>query len=427
MRLEEIKEILCESGADDWEIRCTREHGWEFYLIRDKLDQNRVKDTTRINITVYVRNNGMLGNASGNIAVTEEPQNVKKEIESLVYQASLAQNNDYTLHTPKKAPPLASQPFDIAMTASDFIHALQEVKQGEDADINSTEIFVSSITSRLVTSQGIDIEETYPSSMAEVIVNARDEKSEIELYRMYRSGTCAQQRLKSDIEKTMMYGLDRLKAMPTPDLKECDVVFSTDDAVRIYDYFIERLSASMIYQKYSDWQIGEPIANDVVGDKITLRSLRYLENSSANMPYDKVGGVICDIDLLKDNVPEAYWGDRMFASYLGLADAFILSNYEATGGRMAMEELRKGRYLEIVEFSDFQVNPINGSIFGEIRLGYYHDGETTMIVKGGSVSGTMLDYVKDIRMSRELVQYDNARIPALTRIANVTIAGSGLA
>ena len=87
------------------------------------------------------------------------------------------------------------------------------------------------------------------------------------------------------------------------------------------------------------------------------------------------------------------------------------------------EELRSGQYLEVVEFSDFQVDAMTGEIFGEIRLAYWHDGEKTVPVSGGSISGSMSDFVGNLYMSRESALYNSMRIPALTRLAGVTVTG----
>ena len=119
-------------------------------------------------------------------------------------------------------------------------------------------------------------------------------------------------------------------------------------------------------------KIDTPISNEVTGDKVTIQALRQLPNSSKNFAYDSEGAPIKDLILMEADTPKAYWGDRMFASYLGLTDSFMISNYEVTGGTKSEAEIRTGRYLEIVEFSDFQVSEITGDIFGEIRLGYYH-------------------------------------------------------
>ena len=67
---------------------------------------------------------------------------------------------------------------------------------------------------------------------------------------------------------------------------------------------------------------------------------------------------------------------------------------------------------------------MTGAIAGEIRLGYYHDGEAVTIVTGGSVSGTMTDFVKTMTVSKELKQYNNMLVPAVTRLHDVSITGA---
>jgi PmbA protein len=107
----------------------------------------------------------------------------------------------------------------------------------------------------------------------------------------------------------------------------------------------------------------------------------------------------------------------------------MITNSEFSGGTKTEEEIRKGKYLEIVEFSDFQVHPMTGDIFGEIRLGYLHedvDGtDKVTAVSGGSVSGNMSDFIKNMSMTKEQVQYDNYKLPKITRLENVTVSGAG--
>ena len=54
MNSDRMIEILNSSQADAWEMReCTTE-GWEFYFIRHNLDQNRTRNVTHVDVTVYV-------------------------------------------------------------------------------------------------------------------------------------------------------------------------------------------------------------------------------------------------------------------------------------------------------------------------------------------------------------------------------------
>ena len=129
---------------------------------------------------------------------------------------------------------------------------------------------------------------------------------------------------------------------------------------------------------------------------------------------------------MKDNTPAAFYGTKQFAQYLGLKDSFNAGNLEFTGGIRASESLLEGDYLEVVEFSSFEVDDVSGDLAGEIRLGYLHRQNQVTIVSGGSVSGNMADLIKTIRFSHEMAQYDNYLIPSVTRLRNVSIAGGQL-
>ena len=184
-----------------------------------------------------------------------------------------------------------------------------------------------------------------------------------------------------------------------------------------------RMHAAMVLRKISKWEIGKEICEDVKGDKFTLKSVKELPNSSRNIGMDSEGSIVRDMYIVKDNIPQNYWGDLQFSYYMGMKDSFMPNNYELEGGSSSEAELRTGTYLEVVEFSDFSVDNVTGEIAGEIRLGYYHDGDKTITVSGGSVSGSLPELIKDIRFSKEQKQYDYAVLPAVMRIADVTISG----
>lgn len=422
--IEDIIEILKNSSADAWTITDTGKHQWEFYFIRHNLDQNRVVNTEHImlNVYCYSEDGKYLGNANDEINPTASKEEVQKTIEDLCKRAVLIKNPAYALRQPGSVTK-QDYPADLAKQAANFINVMNDLPETKTEDINSYEIFTGSVTKRLITSTGIDVTETYPSSMLEVVSNARNEKEEIELYRMYNSGTCDRSSLKNDITRTLQYGKDRLKAVPTPVMDPLPLVLSTSDALQVYSYFVTRLSADLVYQKLSDYKIGQPAVEDAEGDTITIHAKKYIPNSSRNFEVDEEGAPIRDLTLIDHGIIKNFWGNTMFSSYLGLQDSFILTNYAVDGGEKSEAELRQGKYLEVVEFSDFQVDPITGDMFGEIRLGYLHDGNDTTIVTGGSVSGSMRSFTKDLTFSKETVQYDHTVIPAVTKLMHATVTG----
>ena len=366
-----------------------------------------------------------LGSAAGEIPPTATREEAAEVIARLRANAALVKNPVYTLNRPAAAAegPKAETP-DPAPVAGAFLNVLSRLPETETACLNSAEIFVNSVRRRLVTSEGIDVESVYPSSMLEAVLNARQEGHEIELYRMYESGTCDEKETLRALTEAMRFGEDRLRAVPTPALGQADVLFSTDAALEIYGWFTARMSASLKFRKLSDWEIGRDIAPEAAGDRVTLRAVRTLPNSSRNAAYDAEGAPVKDTLMMENNVPRRFLGGRQFSQYLGLTDSFIPGNYEVKGGALSERELRQGDVLEIVEFSDFQVHPVTGDIAGEIRLGYLRrDGKTT-VVTGGSVSGTMSAFVGTMRFSAETRQYNNFRIPAVTLLKGVTVTGA---
>ena len=427
--LDRIIRIINTSSADAWELTETVTNAWEFYFVRHALDQNRVKNLREYTLKVYRRSEDgtFLGAAAGEIPPTASDEEIRHAVNQLLLSAGLVHNPAYTLRKPDPADPLPStgvSPLPEELSSS-FLKALKQVPETDTEDLNSVEIFVSFIKKRFVNSEGVDVRSEFPSSMVEAVVNARREGHEIELYRMFTSGSCDASALVRDLSQALHFGQARLEAVPTPALRKADVVFSTDAAREIYDWYVFRMNAAYKYLKYSPWEIGQPVAEAAVGaDKITLTAVPFLPNSSHNFAFDGEGAPIHETVLIRDNVAEAFLGSRQYSQYLGLTSSFQPSNLKVAGGRESADNLRNGDFLEPVEFSDFQVDPLTGNIAGEIRLAFWHhDGQVTPIT-GGSVSGTMRDFAATLRFSRETRQYDNYEIPALTRLKDVTIAGA---
>lgn len=421
---DKIIELLKNSGADAWEVTDTCTEGWEFYFIGHRLDQNRVRDVEHIEVIVHRKldDGKFLGSASQEIAPTATEAEAKKIIDDLYERASYVKNPYYELN--KKPVKGVDENFDPQQMAKDYIEAMQQIPETSCEDINSYEIFAENCKRRYVNSEGIDVTVSYPSSTLEVVVNARNDEHEIELYRMYTAGTCDRENLVKEISDTLKYGRDRLVAKPTPSAYKAAVLFSTQDSVQIYRWITDKMMASMKYRGMSDWEIGKAICNDVKGDTFTISAVKELNNSSKNFPVDAEGAEVRDMDIIKDNVPVSYWGDVQFRHYLGVEDSFIATNFKAEGGRLSESEIRTGTYLEPVELSDFSVDIITGEIAGEIRLAYWHEGDKVTPVCGGSVTGTLTELISDVKLSKELRQYDTCLVPSVIKIENVTITGA---
>jgi len=424
--LETVKRKLEALGCDAWELTETVKRGWEFYFIRHRLDQNRATAVRTVQVKVYraLEDGKFLGSASGEIPPTAAEAEMDKALAELLYQAGLVKNPAYTLTDKPVTLPARTGAVDVEAISETFIRTLRSIPETETEDVNSYEIFVSELRRHTLNSNGVEYVCAYPSSQAEVVVNARREGQEIELHRVFDSGACDARKLRADVEKALGYGRDRLLAVPTPRLGAGPVVFSTRDAVAIYRYFSDRMNAAMKVRRISDWEPGKPVCPVNGGDPITVEALPSLENASHDFPVDEEGSVIRHRFLIRGGVAENFWGSRQFSQYLGLEDSSLVYNFRFGGSSRTAADVRRGDYLEVVEFSDFQVNPMAGDIAGEIRLGYWHHGGEVTVVTGGSISGSMAEAAGSMTFSRETEQYDGMVIPAVTRLESLRITGA---
>ncbi len=419
---------------DSYELISETKHGWEFYFIKNRLDQNRVVDEETVTAKLYVRTEdadgkAYLGSASGKLSPTLSDEEIRIKLMDVKYRAGLVKNPYYTLTSVKPQVDLKLSRAEVSAVAGDFIRAMKELPADEFTDVNSFEVFASLITRKTINSNGVSYECTYPSSVLDLVVNAREKSvadgrgREIELYRILTSGTCDGESLKETITQLFSFGRDRLKAEPTPKTKVDTVILSTQDATELYNYFLMQMNASYKYRKISAYEKDVSIAVDRTGDKINLKALSSLKNSGADFPVDEEGAEIKERYLIENDIPKSFWGSRQFMSYLGEEESGIVRNVSVDGGSSSKEELRSGDYIEVVEFSDFQVDPMSGDIVGEIRLGYLHEGGTVKIVTGGSVSGSVSEVLPSLKFSSETRQYDTMVIPEVTRMEGMRITG----
>ena len=175
MMINTIREKLNALNCDAWELTEVSKCSWEFYFIRHKLDQNRTVNTKNIKVKVFksIDNGEFLGSASGEIPPTASSEEIDEYLNSLLYQAGLVKNPYYTLTDKAIDIPEKKEPVDVEKIAEDFIRAIRSVEETEEADINSYEIFVDSLTRHFLNSNGVEYTCTYPNSTVDLVVNAR--------------------------------------------------------------------------------------------------------------------------------------------------------------------------------------------------------------------------------------------------------------
>lgn len=424
--IETVLEILKHSDADDYKIIFRKTASNEFFFIRHQLDMNRKKEVEHIQLTIFksIEEGSFLGSSTCEIHPTMSRDEIEAAIRNLCISASYVKNPMYALNQGDSCEVALKEPVDTKKAAMDIIQAVKSCAESENEMINSYEIFVNETETRIINSKGVDVSYSSLDSMCEIVVNAKRDSHEVELYRNYVFGTCDEEYLKTEIEKTLKIGKDRLNAENTPNLKKGTVLLSGKNVCSLMRYYIARCNAQNLYSKISDYELNKSITQEEVsGDKISVMGCASLKNSGSNAAYDSDGHKIEDRILIEDNICRNYWGNQQFSQYVGKSEACIFSNFKVKGGSRSVEELKKQPYLEAVEFSDFQTDPVSGDFAGEIRLAYYFDGEKVTCVTGGSIAGNMQDVQKSFLLSKELKQHNNMIVPDTVCMFDVSITG----
>ena len=148
--LNALLDIRKSSGADAWEVTDREESGWEFYFIRHRLDQHRAKNLRAFSVKVYRKFDEFLGSAGAEIPCDASAEEMRRTVEGLCSDASYVRNPAYTLNKPCAAGEneTAQEAPDIEAVSGNFIRTLASAPETETEDLNSYEIFVSSIRKR---------------------------------------------------------------------------------------------------------------------------------------------------------------------------------------------------------------------------------------------------------------------------------------
>jgi len=399
-----------------WKIEETLKDGQELYFVKKTLDMNRSKKVHDIDVTVYVAfeedGTKYLGQSSTAIAPTLTEGQVKTKLEDAAKGASFVRNPYFELPKPtgEKGPVLKNS-FEgkaLAEWMPLLAKAIYAYDTEENGGINSTEIFLTKILKRIVTSEGIDVSFDSYKSMVEVIADWNDGAEPVELFFLEDFGGYQPEILSGKIGGLINESRERAHAMKTPSLRDIPIVLSGEAVKDLLSFYVIKSSARGKYEGLSQFEIGQKLQGDTItGDLLTIEMLPVLEGSSKSSNYDSDGVLLKPIKLIEEGILQTFLGDAQYASYMNLPMTGAISNFKVECGTSSFEAMKKEPYIELVSFSDFQTNPMTGDFGGEIRLARYFDGKVLKSVTGGAISANINDVHGSMRLSKEATQYDH--------------------
>jgi len=436
MTLERLLAALRTFPGTDWLIRQTTVRRLESYNIGCRNEMEREVRTVTLALTLYVDFNEEGKSYRGSYVMEVRPgwsgEELRKAIAEGIFAAGFVKNPRYPLVEPAGSQTEAGDRSgkerlpDLARCLADLQDAFHSVRpESGNGRISYSEFFLTDGRVRILNSRGVDAAFSSRTLYAETAVHVGPQDGETEIFESYGMSVedplRAAEILKERLAALFAVAEQKFHAEKNRAEGKVNILLSGECLARFFGYFRTCTDAQMIYQKLSPLEPGRPVQEG--GDPITLTLEPELPGSSLSRPFDEDGLALKPRTPIRDGKFLEICGNTRFAGYLGIAPSGAIANIHVTGGTASVEELKKEPYLELVSFSDFQMNPITGDFGSEIRLGFFFDGTATVPVTGGSISGSMAEAMKGLRMSRQERQYDNFLGPETVCVKGVSVGG----
>lgn len=431
--VELIKKLLSDNKEiSAWKININETEADEMFYVGKNLNMNRAKRVTHIMLTIYkdfeAEGTKYRGSYTTEIHPTMKEAEIKEIIDKAVFAAAFVKNKYFPLAVPSDVKPevhhsnLSERPL-VEFTPL-ITEAIYKTDSYDKGGVNSAELFLDKVNTRIINSEGVDVEFSGNKGAVEFITNWKGEKEEIELYKYISFSDFEPEKITASVDKMINLCKEKAEAKPTPALKKGTVLLTGEPAKELLNYYVAQASANAVYNNISTLKIGESVqGKDIKGDRINMKLDPKLSNSVVSAPYDNDGFPLSEVSIYEAGVLKRYWGDVIYSYYLNAEPTGRIENVVISGGSKSEEEMKKEPYLELIAFSDFQMDGMTGDFGGEIRLGWYYDGTTRIPVTGGSISGNIKSLHHNIYLSKETQQVNNFVGPNTIQLFNVSITG----
>lgn len=431
--LEQIKKLILEQKEiTGYKICETRVHSNELFFVKKNVDMDRAKDVRHYKVNVYIdfEENGkkFTGSSSTFLHPTMNEEEMKKAIAETAFAARYVKNPYYPLVKPKtsygKLPEskFAGESFPYWM--NEIAKAVYKNDIYDKGGINSCEIFLEKVETRVINSEGVDVSSVTYKGMVEFITTWKEEGEEIELYRCINCSDFDAELLASEVKNMITICREKAIARSTPNLKTFPVIFTRNAVKELFSYYTFMSKASAVYNQYSTWKIGDKLQGEnVKGDLVTITLDPLINNSTSSAPFDEDGVALAPVRIIDKGVLKQYSADSRYGYYLNVETTGSIGNMVVEGGSRTVKELQTEPHLMAAAFSDFSMDEVTGDFGGEIRLAWYFDGEKSIPVTGGSITGNIYELRQELYLSKELQKDNDFEGPQMVKIMNCTVAG----
>lgn len=431
--MKKIIELLNnKQSVDEYKISAIKTTSTELFFIKNELQMNRGKDVEKTYVVVYknFEENGkkFKGSSSTIVSPTMSLEEISEAIDIAALAASFVKNEFYELESPTKdKAPIISSKFSEGNMIDNIANLVSDLYKENNqfgSFINSTEFFINKHDTRLINSNGIDVTFTRFTGEIELITENNEGEESIESYDVFNFSDYDPKTIKELIDESMRFADLRSKAVPMPSVKNLPVILNGAYTKEIWSYYTFNASASAIYNQLHSNKVGDNIQGETKGDKVSIKLVPVLENSSRNGYYDGNGTFLKEFKVIEKGSIQNIIAGKRFADYLSLPCTGDVRNMIVTEGATSLEEFKQEPYLELLKFSDFQMAPMTGDFGGEFRLGIYFDGEKEIPVTLGSISANIKETQSTMLLSKEVTKENDFIGPRAIKLFNINIAGN---
>lgn len=411
------------NGISDWKVNSIRTESTELFFVHKDLETVRSTDTTDIKVTVYVTHDERLGEATFSVYSSYDDAKIIEEIEKAKKKANIIANQPYCIPENEEGEYASAsnfanyQPHELASLIS---KACFEADNIDGGSINALEIFVYKDIISIKNSRGIDKTQIKYRAMAEAIPTFTGKES-VELYEQYNFTEFDHELVFEEISKKMREVRDRYEAKAPENKLVCPVLLDAPELEQLVGNFIGNLNFSSVYQHSNAFAIGDDIQKDAKGDRLTITMRGEMKGSVRSYAFDSDGVTLVDRKIIENGKAIALYGGTRFAQYLNEAATGNLGCVEVECGTLTDAQKTSKPYFRCASMSGLQVDIYNDYIGGEVRLGYYFDGEKEIPVTGISISGKLSTALANMRLSDEVITYESYHGPKCALLEGVEV------
>lgn len=408
----------------DYKINVHQRKSYEMFFVKGKLETVRCTDTCDTNVTVYAAHGDFLGNADFPVYSSTTPEQLEKLIDEATQKALLINNKPYTLPENEAGEYVVESNFSefrpegLAAAIANTVFSANRIDGGS---LNAVEVFVYRHHETVCNSRGLSKSQIRYNAMVEAIPTYNGETQSVELYEQYNFGNLDEETLYREIADMMYAVKARYEAAKPQSELNCRVILNKNELQELFMAIATSLNYSSVYSHATVFHKGDDIQKNPTGDLIEITAKGSIRGNVHSVKFDKDGMSLGQMNIVHGGKAVNYFGDNRFGQYLGEKPTGNLPCLHVGVGTLSEEEIHADAYLEIVSMSGLQVDFFSDYIGGEIRLAYYYDGEKITPVTGISVSGSVSEALRSIRLSSKEAIHDNYVGPDRAILDNLKI------